>query len=217
MYQDILDHCQSTKTTLVAVSKTKPNSAIQEIYDEGQRIFGENRVEELVEKRKELPDDIEWHFIGTLQTKKVKKLIPYADLIHSVDSQKLLEEINKRSEMADVTTQILLQPKIAKEESKHGLRAEELDELIKEVASGQYSSIKLRGLMGMATFTNDQSIIKSEFETLKQYFDQYQQLDNLPQFDTLSMGMSGDYKLAIECGSTMVRVGSLIFGNRNYG
>ncbi len=216
MYKHILDYCQSTKTTLVAVSKTKPISAIKSIYDEGQRIFGENRVEELVEKRNAMPDDIEWHFIGTLQTKKVKKLIPHADLIHSVDSKKLLEEINKRSEAADVTTHILLQPKIAKEESKHGLHKEELNKLVEEIASGKYSSIKLRGLMGMATFTDDQSIIKSEFDTLKQYFDQYQQLDTLTQFDKLSMGMSGDYKLAIECGSTMVRVGSLIFGNRKY-
>ena len=216
MYNNIKDYCQSTETTLVAVSKTKPISAIQTIYDQGQRIFGENRVEELIEKRSELPDNIEWHFIGTLQTKKVKKLIPHADLIHSVDSQKLLEEINKRSEIADVQTHILLQPKIAKEESKHGLQGEELDNLLNGIASGQYPNIVLRGLMGMATFTDDQSIIKAEFDTLKAYYDQYQQLENLAQFDTLSMGMSGDYKLAIECGSTMVRVGSLIFGSRNY-
>ena len=216
MYKDIQDYCQTTETTLVAVSKTKPISAIRTIYDQGQRIFGENRVEELIEKRSELPDNIEWHFIGTLQTKKVRKLIPHADLIHSVDSQKLLEEINKRSEMADVSTHILLQPKIAKEESKHGLQGEELDNLMNGIASGQYPNIVLRGLMGMATFTDDQSIIKAEFDTLKAYYDQYQQLENLAQFDTLSMGMSGDYKLAIECGSTMVRVGSLIFGSRNY-
>lgn len=214
MYQQINQYCKAKHTTLVAVSKTKPITAIQEIYDLGHRIFGENRVEEMIEKKASLPDNIQWHFIGSLQTKKVKKLIPHADLIHSVDSEKLIVEIQKRSELADVHTNILLQPKIASEVTKQGLNSSELDRIITDINDGKYPHINLKGLMGMATFTDDQSVIRSEFQKLKAYYEIYE--SSSPNFDTLSMGMSGDYQLAIECGSTMVRVGSLIFGNRDY-
>lgn len=217
MYREIQEYCNHHNTTLVAVSKTKPISAIQTIYDEGCRIFGENRIDELKEKKAALPDDIEWHFIGSLQTKQIKKLIPHADLIHSVENEKHLHEINKRSLMANVKTNILLQPKIAKEDSKHGTDKNELRRLIRLITEGHYPHIVLKGLMGMATFTSDQAILKEEFNTLKAYYDEHHEESGLSGFDTLSMGMSGDYKLAIDCGSTMIRVGSLIFGSRDYG
>lgn len=215
-YQDLSQECRQANATLVAVSKTKPISAIEGLYAQGQRIFGENRIEEMLEKKEALPDDIEWHFIGTLQTKKVKKLIPNASLIHSVDSIKLLDEINKRSEQHNVVTSLLLQVKIAKEESKHGLDATQLMDIMNGINKGGYPNIHCRGMMGMATFTDDKSTVSSEFEYLKSTFDQAKRKATWQGFDTLSMGMSGDYKLALEHGSTMVRIGSLLFGAREY-
>lgn len=213
-YSDLVTYCKSNSATLVAVSKTKPVSQIQEIYDLGQRIFGENRVDELILKKAEMPSDIEWHFIGTLQSKKVKKLIPHASLIHSVDSTSLIEEIQKRSLSAGVMTNILLQPKIAKEAAKQGLDYKELQTIIESYSQGEYPNIKVKGLMGMATFTSDQDQVADEFKTLKSAFDRIQEHCTLTDFETLSMGMSGDYELAIKNGSNMVRIGSLIFGGR---
>ncbi len=215
-FEIVKEYCVDHAVDLVAVSKTKPIEDIKRIYDQGQKLFGENRVDELVTKATALPEDIHWHFIGTLQTKKVKHLIPHCTLIHSVDSIKLVEEIQKRSLQHNVVTSILLQIKIAKEEAKQGLNEADLKQLIGAFEAGLYPNVKCKGLMGMATFTSDQTILISEFTFLKSWFDQISTYD-LSSFDTLSMGMSGDYKLAIEHGSTMVRVGSLIFGSRNYG
>ncbi len=213
-YTDIIKYCNDNSVTLVAVSKTKPISQIQEIYAQGQRIFGENRVDELVSKKAEMASDIEWHFIGRLQSKKVKKLIPHASLIHSVDSTSLLHEIQKRSLAASVTTNILLQPKIAEEEAKQGLNTIDLQQIIKEYSQGKYPNIIIKGLMGMATFTSDQDQVAAEFKGLKATFDSIRETHPMPGFETLSMGMSGDYELAIDSGSNMVRIGSLIFGQR---
>jgi len=213
-YSDISTYCKENQAILVAVSKTKPISLIQTIYDQGQRVFGENRVEELVSKKAEMADDIQWHFIGTLQSKKVKKLIPHASLIHSVDSASLLAEIQKRSLSAGVTTHILLQPKIAKEESKQGLGTAELMQIIEDYSKGKYPNVHIKGLMGMATFTDDKDQVAEEFKTLKLAYDTIRDQYTLVDFGTLSMGMSGDYQLAIDHGSNMVRIGSLIFGGR---
>lgn len=213
-YPELLKYCNDNSTTLVAVSKTKPISQIQEIYDQGQRIFGENRVDELVTKKAAMASDIEWQFIGRLQSKKVKKLIPHASLIHSVDSSSLLQEIQKRSLAASVTTNILLQPKIAEEDAKQGLNIEELYQIIKDYSHGKYPNVKIKGLMGMATFTSDQDKVAGEFESLKATYDSIRKTYSMQGFEILSMGMSGDYKLAIDHGSNLVRIGSLIFGCR---
>ena len=203
--------------TLVAVSKTKPVSDLMEAYDAGQRIFGENYVQELVEKQQELPKDIQWHFIGHLQSRKVKLIAPFVSLIHGVDSMKLLEEINKQALKNHRIIDCLLQIHIAEEETKFGLNENELNEILHFVQNDKegMKNIRIVGLMGMATFTNNQEQIKKEFTYLKSIFDKTNQLltPNF-QLQTLSMGMSGDYPLAIECGSTMVRIGSSIFGTR---
>jgi len=213
-YSDLVTYLKKNNATLVAVSKTKPVSQIKKIYARGQRIFGENRVEELVSKKAEMPSDIEWHFIGSLQSNKVKKLIPHASLIHSVDRLSLIEEIQKRSLTADVVTNILLQPKIATEEAKQGLEIHELSQIIENYSKGKYPNLKIKGLMGMATFTSDQDQVAEEFSTLKQAFDRIRDKYKIMGFETLSMGMSGDYEIAIKHGSNMVRIGSLIFGER---
>jgi len=213
-YPDLVTYLKKNNATLVAVSKTKPVSQIKKIYARGQRIFGENRVEELVSKKAEMPSDIEWHFIGSLQSNKVKKLIPHASLIHSVDRLSLIEEIQKRSLTADVVTNILLQPKIATEEAKQGLEIHELSQIIENYSKGKYPNLKIKGLMGMATFTSDQDQVAEEFSTLKQAFDRIKDKYKIMGFETLSMGMSGDYEIAIKHGSNMVRIGSLIFGER---
>ena len=213
-YSDLVTYLKKNNATLVAVSKTKPVSQIKKIYARGQRIFGENRVEELVSKKAEMPSDIEWHFIGSLQSNKVKKLIPHASLIHSVDRLSLIEEIQKRSLTADVVTNILLQPKIATEEAKQGLETHELSQIIENYSKGKYPNLKIKGLMGMATFTSDQDQVAGEFGTLKQAFDRIRDKYKIMGFETLSMGMSGDYEIAIKHGSNMVRIGSLIFGER---
>jgi pyridoxal phosphate enzyme (YggS family) len=194
--------------TLVAVSKTKPVTDLMEAYKAGQRIFGENYVQELVEKHEALPKDIQWHFIGHLQSRKVKLIAPFVNLIHGVDSLKLLEEINKQALKNNRIIDCLLQIHIAEEETKFGLNNDELADLLVSESFKNFKNINIVGLMGMATFTENQIQIKKEFEHLKSIFDQ------LKNLKTLSMGMSGDYQLAIECGSTMVRIGSSIFGGR---
>ena len=204
--------------TLVAVSKTKPIPDLMEAYEAGQRIFGENKIQEMTDKWEAMPKDIQWHMIGHVQTNKVKYMAPYVSLIHGVDSLKLLQEINKQAQKNNRVIDCLLQVYIAEEESKFGLDEEELDEMLKQVQddSENYKYIRIVGFMGMATFTNNANQIKKEFIRLKTIFDHYSTLNSKNcQLNILSMGMSGDYALAIECGSTMVRIGSSIFGNRN--
>lgn len=203
--------------TLVAVSKTKPIADLQEAYAAGQRIFGENKIQEMTEKWEQLPKDIQWHMIGHVQTNKVKFMAPYVALIHGVDSLKLLEEINKQAAKNNRIIDCLLQIHIAEEETKFGFDASELEAILNAATFQNLKNIKVIGLMGMATFTEDKAQIQKEFQFLKSLFDQYQsvQWPNF-QLQTLSMGMSGDYQLAIACGSTMVRIGSSIFGVRNY-
>ncbi len=203
--------------TLVAVSKTKPISDLMEAYDAGQRIFGENKIQEMAEKWEAMPKDIEWHMIGHVQTNKVKFMAPFVSLIHGVDSLKLLEEINKQAKKNNRIIDCLLQVYIAEEESKFGLDEDELAGIIRFITQNSviYKNIRIVGLMGMATFTDNQNQIKKEFTHLKSIFDSYQNLKSvICNLKSLSMGMSGDYNLAIECGSTMVRIGSSIFGTR---
>ncbi len=205
--------------TLVAVSKTKPVADLMEAYDTGQRIFGENKIQEMTDKWEVMPKDIEWHMIGHVQTNKVKYMAPYVSLIHGVDSLKLLQEINKQAAKNNRVIDCLLQVYIAEEESKFGLDEQELDEILNEIQQNKenYKNIRIVGLMGMATFTENQNQIEKEFKHLKTIFDKYKKLNTEHcQLNTLSMGMSGDYQLAISCGSTMVRIGSSIFGSRNY-
>ena len=203
--------------TLVAVSKTKPVTDLMEAYDAGQRIFGENKIQEMAEKWEQLPKDIQWHMIGHVQTNKVKYMAPFVSLVHGVDSLKLLHEINKQAAKNNRVIDCLLQIFIAEEESKFGLDEKELEEILISEEFKELKNIKIVGLMGMATFTDNQTQIEKEFKNLKAIFDNLQnqpKTQNL-QPTTLSMGMSGDYKLAISCGSTMVRIGSSIFGGRN--
>ena len=200
--------------TLVAVSKTKPNKHILEAYEVGQRIFGENKVQEMVQKWEDLPKDIEWHMIGHVQRNKVKYMAEFVSLIHGVDSPRLLKEINKQAKKHDRVIPCLLQIHIAEEDTKFGLDKAELEELIESDAFKTMENIKIVGLMGMATFTDDESQVRREFAQLKSMFDDLK--TKLNDITILSMGMSGDYRLAIEEGSTMVRIGSSIFGARNY-
>ena len=197
------------EVTLVAVSKTRQNSAIIEAYQLGQRIFGENKVQELVQKFEELPKDINWHMIGHLQTNKVKFIAPFVSLIHGVDSIKLLKEINKRAKQNNRVIDCLLQVHIATESTKFGFEISEVNEAIN--TANEYQNIRIVGLMGMATFTDNKQQVIQEFSSLKTVFDTVKN----EHITTLSMGMSGDYQLAIEQGSSMVRVGSAIFGHRN--
>lgn len=199
--------------TLVAVSKTKPNADILEAYNAGQRIFGENKIQEMAEKWEQMPKDIQWHMIGHVQTNKVKYMAPFVSLVHGVDSFKLLKEINKQAAKNNRTIDCLLQVFIAEEETKFGLDEKELNEILISEEFKELKNIKIVGLMGMATFTDNQTQIEKEFKNLKAIFDKLK-TENY-QLNTLSMGMSGDYKLAISCGSTMVRIGSSIFGGRN--
>lgn len=204
--------------TLVAVSKTKPVSDLMEAYNAGQRIFGENKIQEMTDKWEQMPKDIEWHMIGHVQTNKVKFMAEYVSLIHGVDSLKLLQEINKQAKKHNRVIDCLLQIHIAEEETKFGLDEEELNHILTSDEFKNLENIKIVGLMGMATFTENQNQIEKEFNYLKSIFDK---LNTIPltqnlQPNILSMGMSGDYQLAISCGSTMVRIGSSIFGNRNY-
>lgn len=202
--------------TLVAVSKTKPVSDILQAYEAGQRIFGENKVQEMCDKQPQLPSDIQWHLIGHLQSNKVKYIASFVELIHGVDSLKLLQEINKQAKKHNRIINCLLQIYIAEEETKFGLSEDELQELIYSEEFKSLQNIKVVGFMGMATYTELDEQIRKEFTHLKSLFDQYKtiQTQNF-ELSTLSMGMSGDYQIAIDCGSTMVRIGSSIFGNRN--
>jgi PLP dependent protein len=203
------------KVTLVAVSKTKPIEDIKELYDAGHRNFGENYVQELSDKQPHLPQDIRWHYIGHLQSNKVKYIAPYVHLIHGVDSLKLLKEINKQAQKNNRVINCLLQVHIAQEETKFGLDETELNELLTSAELKELKNVRVEGLMGMASFTEDTNKIRNELHYLKNLFDQHAQhrTPNI-QLETLSMGMSSDYKIAIEEGSTMVRIGSLLFGQR---
>ena len=215
-YQDLLKACKAKNVALVAVSKTKPVGDILELYDLGHRDFGENYVQELIEKEKQLPKDIRWHFIGHLQTNKVKQVIGFVHLIHGIDSLKLLKEIDKQSEKINKVTQCLLQVHIAQEETKFGLDEKELEEMITQLANEPIKSINVMGLMGMASFTDNLPQVRSEFHYLKSLFDKCNKLLTVHrQLSTISMGMTADYAIAIEEGSNMIRVGSLIFGARD--
>lgn len=202
------------QVTLVAVSKTKPVQDLMKAYDVGQRIFGENKVQEMVEKHQQMPKDIQWHMIGHVQRNKVKYMAPFVDLIHGVDSLKLLSEINKQALKNNRCINGLLQIKIAAEDSKFGMTKNDAIQLMKSSEFKNLKNIKIKGVMGMATFTDDQNKIRKEFETLKSTFSELKSIQD--SMHIISMGMSGDYPLAIECGSTMIRVGSHIFGARNY-
>jgi pyridoxal phosphate enzyme (YggS family) len=215
LYDKIKKELGANQVTLVAVSKTKPIEDILELYNLGQRDFGENYVQELVDKAAQLPKDIRWHFIGHLQTNKVKLIAPFVQLIHGVDSLKLLKEINKEAGKNGRVIDCLLQIHIAQEETKFGLDEEELKGLISNLKENPMSNARIIGLMGMASFTDDMKKVRSEFRKLKELFDHHTkfQTSNL-KLQTLSMGMSSDYKVAIEEGSNMVRIGSLLFGER---
>jgi len=200
--------------TLVAVSKTKPVTDLMQAYDAGQRIFGENKVQEMAEKYQQMPKDIQWHMIGHLQRNKVKYMAEFVELIHGVDSLKLLTEINKQAKKHNRVINCLLQIKIATEETKFGLTKEEAIALLHSDQFQDLKHIHISGVMGMASFTSETNQIKTEFEYLKNTFDTLKKIQH--EMEIISMGMSGDYPLAIRCGSTMVRVGSHIFGARNY-
>ena len=218
-YQLLLTECRQQAVTLVAVSKTKPISDIEEAYALGQRDFGENYVQELADKQARLPQDIRWHFIGHLQKNKVKYIAPFVHLIHGVDSLGLLQEIQKQGKKLNRRIDCLLQRHIAREETKFGLDETELLEILDQLNQypEAYASVQIRGLMGMASFTNNQQQIRSEFESLSQEFHKIK-TGLLPghDFSILSMGMSADYPIAIDCGSTLIRVGSKLFGERAY-
>lgn len=203
---------------LIAVSKTQPVAAIEEAYAAGQRVFGENKAQELVPKYETLPKDIEWHMIGHLQSNKVKYIAPFVHLIHSVDSFKLLEEINKQGLRCKRIIPCLLQVHIATEETKFGFSADELKELMSSGNLDKLEAVQIEGLMGMASFTDDKALIRKEFQQLRDIFETLKasKLPRNTRMKELSMGMSGDYAIAIEEGSTMIRVGTAIFGQRNY-
>ena len=198
---------------LVAVSKTRSVQEIQQVYDLGQRIFGENKVQELREKSPLLPQDIQWHLIGHLQTNKVKYIAEFIDTVQSVDSQKLLEEIDKQAAKFQRKIKVLLQVKIAEEETKFGLEIHEAKEIFQEWLNGKFPNVEIDGLMGMATFTDNKDQLRKEFTLLKQIFDK---MVLQKPMKTLSMGMSDDYPVAVECGANSVRIGSAIFGHRQY-
>lgn len=221
MIQENLNIVRATvpsDVTLIAVSKTKPVSDLQEAYDAGQRIFGENKALEMRDKHQTLPDDIQWHFIGHLQTNKIKYIAPFVTLIHSVDSISLLEAVNKEAVKNNRVINCLLQFHIAQEETKFGLDIEEAKALLESDTYKNSENIRIVGVMGMATFTEDVNQIRDEFKTLKNIFDTLKgnYFQNDDSFKEISMGMSDDYPIAIEEGATMVRVGSRIFGARNY-
>ncbi|WP_027136811.1 YggS family pyridoxal phosphate-dependent enzyme [Gaetbulibacter saemankumensis] len=217
---DNLNQIKSTlpaHVTLVAVSKTKPVADLMEAYNAGQRIFGENKIQEMVDKHEQMPKDINWHMIGHVQRNKVKYMAPFVSLIHGVDNYKLLQEINKQAAKHDRVINCLLQLKIAEEDSKFGMSEADAKAILTSEAFSELKNIQVVGVMGMATFTDDEDQIQKEFTRLKSIFDTLKSIDT-PNFTpkTISMGMSGDYQLAIDCGSTMIRVGSSIFGARNY-
>ncbi len=221
MIKENLERIKATlpeQVTLVAVSKTKPVSDLQEAYDAGQRIFGENHALEMRDKHEVLPNDIQWHFIGHLQTNKIKYIIPFVTLIHSIDSANLLEAVNKEARKHDRIVDYLLQFHIATEETKFGLDLDEARQLLNSDAFREMHNIRICGVMGMATFTDDTEQVHNEFRNLKSIFDtlKHDYFAEQPQFKEISMGMSDDYPIAIEEGATLVRVGSKIFGARKY-
>ena len=215
-YQEIIEKLNG-KATLVAVSKTKPVEDIEVLYDIGQRDFGENYVQELVDKYEQLPKDIRWHFIGHLQSNKVKYIAPFVHLIHGVDSYNLLKEINKQAAKHNRVIDCLLQIHISKEETKFGLDEKELDDLIRSNPINELTNVRINGLMGMASFTEDNNLIIQEFSFLKKLFDKHKSLSTTNfQLSTLSMGMSADFQFALDAGSNMIRIGSMLFGSRIY-
>lgn len=215
-YTSILRELQEKNVTMVAVSKTKPVEDILALYELGQRDFGENYVQELVEKAEKLPADIRWHFIGHLQSNKVKYIAPFVHLVHGVDSAKLLQEIEKQGARNQRVINCLLQVYIAKEETKFGLDEAELETLIRQAEEpGKFRHVRISGLMGMASFSDNPDLVRGEFKMLNQLYKQYTgRITEAVQFSRLSMGMSGDYRIALEEGTTMVRIGSLLFGAR---
>lgn len=224
MRMDIAKNIEEIKSTLpgsvklVAVSKTKPNEVLLQAYNSGHKVFGENKAQELTRKYEELPKDIEWHFIGHLQSNKTKYIAPFVSMIHSIDSFKILKTINKEARKNDRVIPCLLQFHIAEEESKFGLTEKDAKEILESEAYRNMEHVSITGVMGMATYTEDTEKVRQEFQKLKAIFDRLKEtyFSDKPEFKEISMGMSSDYPLAIEEGSTMVRVGSKIFGERNY-
>ncbi|MCC6411514.1 MAG: YggS family pyridoxal phosphate-dependent enzyme [Saprospiraceae bacterium] len=217
MYKEILHQTEQRKALLIAVSKTHPVDSILKLYNQGQRHFGENRVQEMLEKHESLPQDIQWHLIGHLQTNKVKLIAPFVAMIHSVDSLRLLEEINKQAVKNNRSIDCLLQFHIALEESKFGLTEAEAIELLESPLFTSLRNIRMCGVMGMATYTDDQEHVRNEFKHLRGLFESLKTrfFSDKPYFKEISMGMSGDWQIALEEGSTMLRVGSLLFGSRS--
>ena len=213
-FKTILDEI-SPYVTLVAVSKTKPDSLILDAYNIGQKDFGENRVQDMKGKAQRLPKDIRWHMIGRIQTNKIKDFISYVHLVHGVDRLKVLSSINNEAKKINRVIDVLIQVHIAKEETKTGFSFHELEEVFSNENQNKFKNIRIRGLMGMATFTENQNEIRKEFSMLKKTFENIKKAINEPHFDILSMGMSGDFQIAIREGSTMVRIGTLLFGKRN--
>ena len=213
-FKTILDEI-SPDVTLVAVSKTKPDSLILDSYNLGQKDFGENRVQDMKVKAQRLPKDIRWHMIGRIQTNKIKDFISYVHLVHGVDRLKVLSSINNEAKKINRVIDVLIQVHIAKEETKTGFSFHELEEIFSNKNQNKFENIRIRGLMGMATFTENQNEIRKEFSMLKKTFENIKKAINEPHFDILSMGMSGDFQIAIQEGSTMVRIGTLLFGKRN--
>jgi len=211
---DLIKSAIPVDVTLVAVSKTKPIGDLMEAYQAGQRVFGENKVQEMVEKEVHMPKDVEWHMIGHVQRNKVKYMASFVTMIHGLDSIRLLEEINKQAMKHDRVIDCLLQIKIASEESKFGMTKRDAQSLLNSKAYSECSNVNIVGLMGMASFTDNKEQLQSEFNFLKECYIDFKK--EHPIFNTLSMGMSGDYEIAIACGSNMIRVGSSIFGSRNY-
>lgn len=220
IYQNIVQLRASLplQTTLVAVSKFHPAAAIQEAYDAGQRVFGESRAQELTAKQKVLPGDIQWHFIGPLQSNKVKDIVPFVSLIQSIDSLKLLQEVNKQAAKSNRIIRVLLEIHVAQEENKHGFSPEECKELLQHLSLAELPHIRIAGLMGMATYTDDEELIRHEFHSLHTLFTELKNsyFKDSADFTELSMGMSHDYPIAIQEGSTMIRVGTNLFGEREY-
>ncbi|MFN7115965.1 MAG: YggS family pyridoxal phosphate-dependent enzyme [Saprospiraceae bacterium] len=218
MLQQILNELQATHTQLIAVSKTHTPEAILELYNQGQRDFGENKAQELDPKHEALPKDIRWHMIGHLQTNKVKYIAPFVYMIHSVDSEKILQEIDKQAKKHSRIINCLLQFKIAKEDTKYGFDLKSAEAMLQSTGFHELKNIKIVGVMGMATFTEDEDQVRSEFKRLKEIFEiiKHKYFSDQPTFKEISMGMSDDYQLGIEEGSTMVRIGTLLFGARHY-
>lgn len=217
-FKDFQDEIAQSGATLVAVSKTHGPEKVRAIYDQGQRDFGENKVQELMEKVDRLPSDIRWHMIGHLQSNKVKYIAPFVHLIHSLDRISLAKEINKQGKQAGRAIRVLLQVKIAREDSKFGLDPDAIVDFMADLQNREYANVKIVGVMGMATFTDDEELIRSEFETLEQVFSSLKErfFAQDDDFTIKSYGMSSDYTIALKTGSNMVRVGSLIFGERTY-